>query len=150
MRVLAVHGDATVLRPGDAEHLAVKRDLRPADARLRTGPQSSALLEFDDGSRVMVRSNTNLRLWRADQPALDGENQVEIELLRGGLENVVKPTSAPATRFEIRSPAADRLAAGSSGRRHQLPDPAGAGPEVRVAAVGRSGGCCARPHHRRC
>lgn len=119
VRVLTTHGEATVAQADKAARAAVAGEDLPVQAQLRTGPRSSAMLEFDDGSRVMVRQASELRLVRSDRRVLDGGFLVELELLRGGLENLVTPQRrAPETRFEIRTPAAVAAVRGTEFRVH--------------------------------
>ncbi len=119
VRVLAAHGHAMVEQAGRPVRAAVAGEELPTHAQLRTGPGSSVLLEFDDGSRVMLRQASELRLVQSDRRLLDGGFMVELELLRGGLENMVTPLrQAPATRFEIRTPAAVAAVRGTRFRVH--------------------------------
>ena len=114
VRVIATYGD-TVLQPsgnGVARALLQGETLQ-AGATLRTGTRASATLEFDDGSRVLVRQDSELRLLQSQQPLLANGRQVELELVRGSLENTVAPVSGPAGRFEIRSPAATAAVRGT-------------------------------------
>ncbi|MCB2031437.1 MAG: FecR domain-containing protein [Burkholderiaceae bacterium] len=119
IRVLAAHGQAMVEQSGKPVRAAVAGEELPTRAQLRTGPGSSVLLEFDDGSRVMMRQASELRLVQSDRRLLDGGFMVELELIRGGLENMVTPLHrAPATRFEIRTPAAVAAVRGTRFRVH--------------------------------
>ena len=106
VRVLAVHGDAVVVPGAGVGRAAMAGEELLPGMLLRTGPQASATLEFEDGSRVLVRRDTELRLVRSAQPLIHAGALVELDLLRGALENVVKPVANPSGRFEIRSPAA--------------------------------------------
>jgi len=119
VRIVKTHGEITVAQPGQAQRAAVPGEPLPASARLRSGPRASAMLEFDDGSRVMVLQSTELRVVRSDRRLLDGGFMVELELLRGGLENLVTPSARlPETRFEIRTPAAVAAVRGTQFRVH--------------------------------
>ena len=123
VRVLAAHGDAMVNPTGSSAHIAANGETLQVGSRLRTGPQSSAMLEFDDGSRVLVHQSSELRLVQSDRRLLDGGFMVELELLRGGLENAVTPhLRPPQTRFEIRTPAAVAAVRGTNFRVHADPD----------------------------
>ena len=104
VHLLAVRGD-TVVVSAAGSHAATEREVLLAGSSLRTGAQASATLEFQDGSRVLVRQQTELRLTQSEQRALSGSRVIDIELLHGALENTVKPGD-PAGRFEIRSPSA--------------------------------------------
>ena len=106
VRILAVYGDTLVLSGAAASHAAVEGQALPAGSSLRTGARSGATLEFEDGSRVLVRQETELRLVQSEQRALSESRLFNLELLYGALENIVKPNGDPTARFEIRSPAA--------------------------------------------
>lgn len=106
VRLLAFSGDATVTPADGSQHAAVAGEAVRAGARVRTGAHSSATLVFDDGSRVMLRQASELRVLRSDKRAVDGGFLVTLELVRGGLENMVTPRPRNDNRFEIRSPAA--------------------------------------------
>lgn len=103
--VVATRGQALVITGAASRPAQAGEDLLPG-SELRTADKASALLEFEDGSRVMLRQASELRLLRADQRLLDGGKTVTLELLRGGLENIVTPGLKHENRFEIRSPAA--------------------------------------------
>lgn len=122
VRVLAAHGETMLQQPGQLARAVVVGERLPAQSQLRTGPRASATLEFEDGSRVMVRQTSELRLVRSDRRMLDGGFMVELELLRGSLENMVTPRlRRPETRFEIRTPAAVAAVRGTQFRVHSDP-----------------------------
>lgn len=106
VQLMTTHGNATITRVDGSSHAAVAGESIGMGSRIRTGEKSSALLLFDDGSRVLLRQASELRLQRSDKRALDGGFLVTLELVRGGLENIVTPQASPGNRFEIRSPAA--------------------------------------------
>lgn len=119
VRVLTAHGQAMVQQAGKPVRAVVAGEELPTHSQLRTGPGSSVLLEFDDGSRVMMRQASELRLVQSERRLLDGGFMVELELMRGGLENMVTPLRrAPETRFEIRTPAAVAAVRGTRFRVH--------------------------------
>lgn len=118
VRVLTTHGKASIEIAGSARRPAVANEVLTAGSRLLTGAASSAMLEFEDGSRVMVRQGSEVQLVRSERRLLDGGFMVELELIRGGLENMVKPRSQAPTRFEIRTPAAVAAVRGTRFRVH--------------------------------
>nr|WP_315429899.1 FecR domain-containing protein [uncultured Albidiferax sp.] len=106
VRVLAATGD-TSLQPGtSAARSAVVGELLQAPSTLRTGPSGSATLQFADGSRVLVRRDSELQLQQAQTRLLGQGSLVTLVLLHGSLENQVTPVGESGGRFEIRSPAA--------------------------------------------
>ncbi|MFT3802154.1 MAG: FecR domain-containing protein [Burkholderiaceae bacterium] len=109
---------------------------------LRTGTDGSAMLELGGGTVVLVRPDTELRLVRASESRVpDGSLRLRIELLRGGLENVVQRRPGGGTRFEIQTPAA---VAAVRGTEFRVSTTAGATRaevlEGAVAFTGRRGG----------
>ena len=106
VRFLAVQGDAVVIAGAAGSRAAVEGETLPAGSSLRTGARSSTTLEFEDGSRVLVRQDTELRLVQSEQRVLSESRLFNLELLYGALENIVKPNRDPSARFEIRSPSA--------------------------------------------
>lgn len=105
VRLLAVGEDTQLLSGGTRRAATAGERLQPATG-LWTGPLGSAMLELDDGSRILVRRDTELRLVQAEQRVLGKATLVQIELLRGSLENQVRPLADGGGRFEIRAPAA--------------------------------------------
>ena len=116
VRLLASSGDATVTRADGSQHAAKAGETVRAGARVLTGDGASATLVFDDGSRVMLRQGSELRVLRSDKRTVDGGFLVTLELVRGGLENMVTPRPRNNNRFEIRSPAAVAAVRGTSFR----------------------------------
>jgi hypothetical protein len=106
VRLMALHGEATITRGDGASRAARSGEDVAAGSRVRTGERSSVMLVFEDGSRVLMRQASELRVVRSDKRALGGGVLVTLELVRGGLENMVIPRTSPDNRFEIRSPAA--------------------------------------------
>lgn len=106
VRLQTVHGDVRIASGLGPDRAAMPRELLEAGAVVRTGLQSSATLEFQDGSRVLVRQQSEIRLTSTQSRVLDQGHQVEMELLRGGMENLVQPNARAPGRFEIRTPSA--------------------------------------------
>lgn len=153
VRLISVNGDVALQRPGQGAWEAAKADtvLAPG-CGLRTSPGGSATLTMTDGTRVMVRPDSELRLMPIDMAVLDtlfpaapastanaanaanaastagassassatgaateGRAAVRIELLRGGLENAVRPQTGPG-QFEVRTPSAVTVVRGTEFR----------------------------------
>ena len=104
--LLAVTGE-TLLRQGKAPaRAAVAGEQLQAPSGLRTGPDGSATLQFADGSRVLVRRDTELQLQTSQKSRLGNANIVALTLVQGSVENQVTPIGNTGGRFEIRTPAA--------------------------------------------
>ena len=114
--VLAVNGDVlltdargrqTRLKPGDA---------LPEGAILKTGAQQNLSLGLLDNSRVLVRSDSELRLESNAEIALDRTRSILLDLRHGALESEVAKRSSSGGRFEIRTPAGTAAVRGTSFR----------------------------------
>lgn len=106
------------LKQGTGDWQAARPDTAlPPGAWLRTQYGSTATLLMQDGTRVLVRPDSELRLMPVDQADLErwlktqpqtaptAQAPVRIELLQGGLENAVQPQTG-RNRFEIHTPSA--------------------------------------------
>ena len=112
--VVHVNGDVLVQRasaPGTNEALAGGMVLNAGDV-LRAASQSSAVLRFADGARVLLRPESELRLERLTKST--GAAQTQLELRRGSVDssvppmaNSTKPADAAARRYQIRTPVAN-------------------------------------------
>ncbi len=104
-RLGRLQGDVRVVGTDGVSQAAVEGASWQPGTALRTGLQSTALLEFDDGSRSLVRQLSLVRLVQAEQPLLGGGHRLQLELVSGAIENLVKPLAGAGGRFEIRTPA---------------------------------------------
>lgn len=118
VRLLAVYGETAMVQGASPARLAVPGELMAVQSVLRTGATGSATLGFADGSRVLLRRDSELRLAQAQQRALGKVGLVELVLLAGSLENQVTPLGESGGRFEIRTPAAVAAVRGTDFRLH--------------------------------
>ncbi len=105
--VLHAHGEVRVERAGrDAAPLAGGDDLAAGDTVI-TGTQSSATLRFADGSRVLVRPASRLRIERTTRRGASADFETRVRLDDGSADTRVPPRAGNATRrFEMRTPMA--------------------------------------------
>ncbi len=106
VKLLAVVGDTTLAQGSGPARAAVAGELLQVPSGLRTGPDGSATLQFADGSRVLVRRDSQLQLHTSQQSLLGKASIVALSLLQGSVENQVTPVGNSGGRFEIRTPAA--------------------------------------------
>ncbi|MBY0410698.1 MAG: FecR domain-containing protein [Burkholderiaceae bacterium] len=104
--VLAVEGNTTLSVSGIPPRSAVAGERLQAPSGILTGSDGSATLQFADGSRVLVRKDSELQLKTSQKSLLGSANIVALSLLRGNVENQVTPMGDSGGRFEIRTPAA--------------------------------------------
>lgn len=132
--VLHAHGEVSMQRQGGAvQRLAGGETLAAGDV-VRTGTRSSAALRFADGSRVLLRPDSVLRIERmvrlGDSPVVDSRVRLE----SGSVDTQVPAQKTP--RFEVRTPMANLGVRGTEFRTHS--DGTQTGVEVlagRVAAA---------------
>ena len=125
-RVISVKGDVTRQTADGQSGLAIAPDqLLLEGETLRTGPDSSALIEFNDGSRVFALADGVLKV---EHLGMQGKGaDVRLKLDEGRVESDVKKRTGKA-RFEIRTPAAQigvrgtafRVAASGVGARSEV------------------------------
>jgi hypothetical protein len=106
VEVVQTHGQATLRRKGQAEQaLASGLQLTTGDI-VATGALSSATLRFADGTRVLLRPDSVLRIERSVREAHTNRVSTQLQLDEGAADSrVPKPASAQtSSRFEIRTP----------------------------------------------
>jgi hypothetical protein len=118
VRVAAVVGETRLVQGQTPARPPQVGELLQAPSALQTGATGSASLEFADGSRVLVRRDTELQLRTTQQRSLGKVSMVELELLQGSLENQVTPMGTSGGRFEIRTPGAIAAVRGTQFRVH--------------------------------
>lgn len=103
--VLYAHGDVRVERAGAAaQPLAGGERVNTGDL-VRTGAQSSTVLRFADGARVVVRPDSLLRVEQSARLGSSPMVDTRLRLDGGGADTQVPKQSA--RRFEIRTPVAN-------------------------------------------
>ncbi len=107
--VVHTHGEVQVQRSGAAFQALIGGQVLAAGDVVRTGAQSSAVLRFADGARVMMRPDSVLKIERSVKL---GESEVvdtQLRLESGSVDSRVPPSKDPqrTPRFEIRTPLAN-------------------------------------------
>ncbi len=118
VRVLATFGDITQRHQGSSERVVQVGELLKSPLTLRTGGTGSATLQFADGTRVLMRRDSELELRQTAQRVLGHASLVQLFLVYGSLENQVTPIADSGGRFEIRTPAAVAAVRGTQFRVH--------------------------------
>ncbi len=73
---------------------------------LKTLAGGSATLQFSDGSKIQLLSNSELKLGSLISYGATGMAETRARLNQGRSQNRVKPKTGPASRFEISTPSA--------------------------------------------
>lgn len=105
--LLHVHGSVTVERQGSPARPAVGGDTLQAGDLLVSGAQSSATVRFADGTRLLLRPDSRLRIERHAQHSRSGSVESRVGLDQGGVEVRVPPGQAVKPRFDVRTPVAN-------------------------------------------
>jgi hypothetical protein len=107
--VVHTHGDVQVQRSGRALQALVGGQVLAAGDVVRTGAQSSAVLRFADGTRVMMRPDSTLTIERSVKLGDSEVVDTQLRLESGSVDSRVPPSKDPKrpTRFEIRTPLAN-------------------------------------------
>ncbi len=79
-------------------------DSLPSGARISAGANSSATIQFEDGSTALVLSETDLALSELTRKVGAGVAATVARLERGRIETRVKPQSRSTSRYEIQTP----------------------------------------------
>ncbi|MCB1777519.1 MAG: FecR domain-containing protein [Candidatus Competibacteraceae bacterium] len=135
-RVINVQGEAEakVAFTGQTIGIATGLLLHGGD-EIRTGPNSNVVVEFGDGSRLLVQANSLLVM---DTLSVYGDTRMvdtHLRLQQGRVENQVTPQRSPNTRYEIFTPAAVSAVRGTRYRLSMNADQATARTEVLEGAV---------------
>lgn len=132
-------GEKTDGLSGQRMALQAGMALRAGDV-VTTGPGSSAVVEFADGSRFLMQEETRLRFDTVSEYGTSGMIDARMRLQEGRLDVRTAPGRAPGTRFEILTPAAIAAVRGTEYRVAMEPERATALTEVlggEVAVTGR-------------
>jgi hypothetical protein len=84
---------------------AVGGQARTGD-RVRTGPGSTAVLVFFDGSTTRLEAETDITLVQMSAQRDGGMREIVLQQWMGETGNIVQPASDQAARFDVETPAA--------------------------------------------
>lgn len=103
--VLHAHGDVQVEHAGSAERALAGGDHLAAGDTVTTGAQSSATLRFVDGSRLLVRPASRLRIEHTGRLGANTHIRTQLGLEAGAADSQVPRAGDGVThRFELRTP----------------------------------------------
>jgi hypothetical protein len=117
--VIHVVGTVSVQRDGGpAEPVAVGATLRAGDV-LQAQPESSLSLKFADGSRLLLRPESELRIRRLLQYGRAAAHQSRLQLQRGSVDSSVPPPAPGGwRRYDIETPSVNLGVRGTEFRTH--------------------------------
>lgn len=100
--LLSVRGQVTV----NANRQAVAGQVLGEGARLATAGSSFATLQLDNGSRLSLPSNSDLRITRLRTYTMGGSLDYDFDLAKGGTRSTVIPLKSSDDRYRVRTPKA--------------------------------------------
>lgn len=103
-RIIESHGEVSVIRNGKSQAASASATLNSGDT-LRSGADGSATIEFADGSRLLLQSNSEAVMDSLGSFDATGMVDTSVRLKRGRVENKVAPQK-PDSRYRIITPAA--------------------------------------------
>lgn len=140
-RVISIQGEAEVTSGVSGKTLTIKPSLRLfAGDTIRTGPNTTVLLAFADGSQFLLLSNSYLEMDTIGAYGDTGMVDTRLRLLQGQIDSQIAPSQGPATRFEIQTPAATTAVRGTDYRVSMTPETALSRTEVLAGRVQVKGG----------
>jgi hypothetical protein len=111
-RIVSVRGNVTISQPGGT--LTATNGLTVGEgAVLHTAGASFASLQLDDGSRISLPSNSDVRIARLRKYALGSSVDYDFDVGRGGVSTKVSPKSG-YDRYQVRTPKAVSAVRGTS------------------------------------
>jgi len=104
-RLSAVRGDVMAVVDGEARAARTGQTLSEGNA-LKTSGGAFASLQLDDGSRISVPSNTDIRILRLRRYLLGSALDYDFQVDRGGARSKVAPLKSANDRYQVRTPRA--------------------------------------------
>lgn len=107
VRIKEVHGPVKIIKAeSNVESEARAGDVLSQDDAVITPDGASAMLEFADGSELLLVSNSDLRLETLKAYGDGDVADSRVRLQQGQVENHANPKKIPSTRFKITTPSA--------------------------------------------
>lgn len=105
-QIVALSGNVYVTDGGGTRRIAYDNMILWENYSVETSENSSVTLQFSDGSKLQLLSNSNLNLGKMTTYGSTGMAKTRAALKKGRTENRVTPKTGPASRFEISTPSA--------------------------------------------
>lgn len=104
-RVISVRGNVSIVR-GGVSNAATAGTSVGEGSILRTAGASFVTLQLDDGSRVSLPSNSDVRILRLRKYVLGSSIDYDFDLNRGSVHSKVAPLKSNNDQYRVRSPKA--------------------------------------------
>jgi hypothetical protein len=104
-RLIAVRGDVVIIRSG-TRSAALSGISMNEGVTLQTAGSSFATLSLENGSRVSLPSNSDLKIVRLRKYLIDASLDYDFDVGRGGAQSKVVPLKNPNDRYVVKTPKA--------------------------------------------
>ncbi|MFK5950412.1 MAG: FecR domain-containing protein [Methylococcales bacterium] len=105
VRIQGLQGTAQIIDDGNQHLHPIKNgDLAMLGDTIITAANSSLLLGFLDGSRILLQENSRLKITHLMLLENTGMSDIQLKLLSGRLESQAAPNIGNARRFQINTP----------------------------------------------
>lgn len=91
-------------------------------AAISTGPSSFATMLLDDGSRISLPSNSDIRIHRLRSYVLGGSLDYDFDITKGGIRSSVAKHKSGDDRYQVRTPKAVSAVRGTDFQSRYDPD----------------------------
>ena len=133
-KVLAIPRSLLKYRPASAKLISVRGQVLASSETaavgqvlregtdIRTGPSSFATMLLDDGSRISLPSNSNVRISRLRSYVLGGSLDYDLDIAKGGVRSSVVKHKTGDDRYQVRTPKAVSAVRGTDFQSRYDPD----------------------------
>lgn len=111
-QIVSVRGNVTLLSTGRTSMAATGASLGEG-MTLKTGASSFATLSLENGSRIALPSNSDLKIVRLRQYVIDSSLDYDFSVGRGGAKSTVTPMKNDNDRYIVRTPKATSAVRGT-------------------------------------
>lgn len=146
-KIIAIPRNLLKFKPANAKLISVRGQVlasaSPASvgqilqegAAISTGPSSFATMQLDDGSRVSLPSNSDVRIRRLRSYVLGGILDYDFDIAKGGVRSSVVKLKSDDDRYQVRTPKAVSAVRGTDFQSRFDPDAASDFAEVVEGAL---------------
>jgi hypothetical protein len=133
-KIIAIPRNLLKFKPANAKLISVRGQVL-ASASISTGPSSFATMQLDDGSRVSLPSNSDVRIRRLRSYVLGGSLDYDFDIAKGGVRSSVVKFKSDDDRYQVRTPKAVSAVRGTDFQSRFDPDAASDFAEVVEGAL---------------
>ena len=133
-KILVISRSLLKYRPANAKLISVRGQVLansasasvgqvlPEGTNISTGPSSFVTMLLDDGSRISLPSNSNVRISRLRSYVLGGSLDYDFNIAKGGVRSSVVKQKSGDDRYQVRTPKAVSAVRGTDFQSRYDPD----------------------------